>query len=277
VSVAKGAGNPAPFAASFNLRKYMKIIISPAKKMNVDTDTASYRELPVYLEKTRILAEYMQKLDYNQCKKIWKCNDKLARLNYRRFQEMDLYSLLTPAVLSYEGIQYQHLSPRVIEEPSLEYLQSHLRILSGFYGLLKPFDGVVPYRLEMQAKLGGPEIDSMYDFWGNTLAEYLCLEDSLILNLASKEYSRCISRHLTDKENIDFITCVFGELVNGRVVEKGTPAKMARGEMARFLAVRQAESLEVVKQFQELGYRFSRECSDEKTYVFIKERGIGNG
>ena len=241
--------------------------------MNVDTDTAPYRELPVYLEKTRILAEYIQKLDYVRCKTIWKCSDKLARLNYQRFQEMDLHSLLTPAVLSYEGIQYQHLSPRVMEEASLEYLQNHLRILSGFYGILKPFDGVAPYRLEMQAKLGGPKIDSLYDFWGDTLAEHLRSEDFLILNLASKEYSRCISRHLEDRGNIDFVTCVFGELINGRVVEKGTPAKMVRGEMARFLAEHQAESLENVKQFRGLGYRFSKERSDEKTCVFIKEKG----
>lgn len=248
----------------------MKIIISPAKKMNVDTDTAAYRGLPAYLDKTRVLMNYIQNLDYAQCKAVWKCNDKLAELNYRRFQEMDLEKALTPAILSYEGIQYQYLSPKVMDEDSLEYLQSHLRILSGFYGILKPFDGVVPYRLEMQAKLGSQELDSLYDYWGNMLAEHLFSEDSLILNLASKEYSKCISQYVKVRDDTNFVTCVFGELVNGKVVEKGTLAKMARGEMVRFLASRQAEGLDTVKQFGELGYGFSEERSDKKTIVFLK-------
>lgn len=248
----------------------MKIIISPAKKMNVDTDTAAYRDLPAYLDKTRGLMNFMQNLDYAQCKTIWKCNDKLAELNYRRFQEMDLEKVLTPAVLSYEGIQYQYLSPKVLDRDSLDYLQSHLRILSGFYGILKPFDGVVPYRLEMQAKLGGPDLDSLYEYWGSTLAEHLFSEDSLILNLASKEYSKCVSRYTKGREDIGFVTCVFGELVNGKIVEKGTLAKMARGEMVRFLAGCQAEDLGMVKQFCSLGYGFSKERSDEKTIVFLK-------
>lgn len=248
----------------------MKIIISPAKKMNVDTDTAAYRGLPAYLDKARVLMNYIQNLDYAQCKAVWKCNDKLAELNYRRFQEMDLEKALTPAILSYEGIQYQYLSPKVMDEESLEYLQSHLRILSGFYGILKPFDGVVPYRLEMQAKLGSQELDSLYDYWGNMLAEHLFSEDSLILNLASKEYSKCISQYVKARDDTNFVTCVFGELVNGKVVEKGTLAKMARGEMVRFLASRQAEGLDTVKQFDELGYGFSEERSDKQTIVFLK-------
>lgn len=255
------------------LRYTMKIIISPAKKMNVDTDTAVYRDLPVYMDRTKTLMAYMKTLDYARCKAIWKCNDKLAELNYQRFQEMDLERRLTPAVLSYEGIQYQYLSPKVMDEASLEYLQGHLRILSGFYGVLKPFDGVVPYRLEMQAKLGSTKIDSLYDFWGNTLAEHLFSEDSFILNLASKEYSKCISQYAKGRKDIDFITCVFGELINGKVVEKGTLAKMARGEMVRFLAGQQAEDRETVKKFRGLGYRFHEERSDEKTYIFIKEEG----
>lgn len=248
----------------------MKIIISPAKKMNVDTDTAAWKEYPAYLERTRILLDYMKSLSYEQCKKIWKCNDKLAELNFRRFQEMDLEKMLTPAVLAYEGIQYQYLSPRVLREEELTYIQEHLRILSGFYGILKPFDGVVPYRLEMQARLGGERLDSLYDYWGDTLAEYLFSEDAVILNLASKEYSKCISAYTKKRPDITFVTCVFGETAGGKVVEKGTLAKMARGEMVRFLAGQHAECLEQVKEFRGLGYEYCPEKSDENTCVFIK-------
>lgn len=248
----------------------MRIIISPAKKMNVDTDTAPYRDMPLYLERAQELMEYMRGLDYARCRAIWKCNEKLASLNYARFQEMDLKRGLTPAILSYEGIQYQYLAPNVLEEAALAYLQEHLRILSGFYGILKPFDGVVPYRLEMQARLGGEKIDSLYAYWGDSLAVSLFAEDGLILNLASKEYSKCISAHLKGRPDVQFVTCVFGELAGEKVVEKGTLAKMARGEMVRFLAMSQAEDLETVKQFTGLGYRFCQERSDEKNYIFLK-------
>ena len=168
--------------------------------MNVNTDVFPCQELPAFLDKTQELLDYMQSLDYSQCKTIWKCNDKIAELNYRRFSKMDLEKSLTPAILSYEGIQYQYMAPAVMEEEAFAYLQEHLRILSGFYGILKPFDGVVPYRLEMQAKMGNhrqrPSLGSLYEFWGSALADALFEEDQFILNLASKEYSKCISRYL---------------------------------------------------------------------------------
>ncbi len=141
--------------------------------------------------------------------------------------------------------------------------------MSGFYGILKPFDGVTPYRLEMQSRLGG-ELDSLYDFWGASLAEAVFSEDSCILNLASREYSKCISAYLKGRPEITFITCVFGELVQGRVIEKGTLAKMARGEMTRFLARRGAEGREQAEEFDGLGYSYSKERSDESRMVFLK-------
>ena len=107
----------------------MRIIISPAKKMNVNTDLFPCQELPAFLDKTRELLDYMQSLDYSQCKTIWKCNDKIAELNYRRFSQMDLEKSLTPAILSYEGIQYQYMacllytSLRTVWQKILERLQ----------------------------------------------------------------------------------------------------------------------------------------------------------
>ena len=88
----------------------MRIIISPAKKMKVNTDVFPCQELPAFLDKTQELLDYMQSLDYSQCKTIWKCNDKIAELNYRRFSKMNLEKSLTPAILSYEGIQYQYMA-----------------------------------------------------------------------------------------------------------------------------------------------------------------------
>lgn len=243
----------------------MKIIISPAKKMNVDTDTLTPSGLPVFLEETEQLMEWMRRLSLAEAKALWKCNDRIAEQNYRRFQEMDLRRNLTPAVIAYEGIQYQYMAPAVFGGAETEYIREHLRILSGFYGVLKPFDGVVPYRLEMQAKAS--EAGDLYRFWGEKL--YREAADEVILNLASKEYSRCIEKYLRP-ENL-FLTVTFGELIGGKVKQKGTFAKMARGEMVRYLAENQVEEPQGIKGFDRLDYHFAEELSTETEYVFLKQ------
>ena len=243
----------------------MKIIISPAKKMNVDTDTLAPSGLPVFLEETEQLMEWMRRLSLAEAKALWKCNDRIAEQNYRRFQEMDLRRNLTPAVIAYEGIQYQYMAPAVFGGAETEYIREHLRILSGFYGVLKPFDGVVPYRLEMQAKAS--EAGDLYRFWGEKL--YREAADEVILNLASKEYSRCIEKYLRP-ENL-FLTVTFGELIGVKVKQKGTFAKMARGEMVRYLAENQVEEPQGIKGFDRLDYHFAEELSTETEYVFLKQ------
>lgn len=182
---------------------------------------------------------------------------------------MDLQKILTPAILSYEGIQYQYMTPQVMEDKELLYVKEHLRILSGFYGMLRPFDGVVPYRLEMQSRLPRFEVNTLYQFWNHRLFDALFQETDCVLNLASKEYSKCITAYNKGKQKI--VTCVFGEFIDGRIKEKGIYAKMARGEMVRFLAERQSEDIETAKEFDGLGYRFREELSDECGYVFVKE------
>ncbi len=154
-----------------------------------------------------------------------------------------------------------------MESSQLDYLREHLRILSGFYGLLRPFDGVVPYRLEMQAKLSVDGAKDLYAFWGRQLAEELEAESDWVLNLASKEYSRAVVPHLPVSA---VLTCLFGQWEEGRLREKGTLCKMARGQMVRWLAENRVESREGVRAFACLDYRFDRELSDERQYVFIK-------
>lgn len=141
---------------------------------------------------------------------------------------------MTPALISYDGIQYTYMAPAIFEDGQHEYVKDHLRILSGFYGVLKPMDGVVPYRLEMQAKATVAGNKDLYEFWGNTLYIEVIDESRTIINLASKEYSKCIGKYLQPKGH--YVTCVFGELDDGKVVQKGVYAKMARGEMVRFMS-----------------------------------------
>ena len=251
----------------------MRIIISPAKKMKMDTDSLPWRDLPVFLPQTEQLSKILQGMSYEELKKLWKCNDSIASVNAERLANMDLHTRLTPALLAYEGIQYQYMAPSVFTNREFDYVQEHLRILSGFYGVLKPFDGVTPYRLEMQAKLKIREAKDLYTYWNRSLSEYLSTDTECIINLASKEYSICISKYLP--EHIRFITCFFAEEKDGKVIEKGTMCKMARGEMVRFMAEGNVTELEQIKDFDRLGYVYAAEYSDADTYVFLKgkERG----
>ena len=246
----------------------MRIIISPAKKMNVDTDSLPWRDLPAFLPKTEQLCGILQVMSYDELKKLWKCNDQIAELNVKRLADMDLHTRLTPALLAYEGIQYQYMAPGVFTDREFDYVQEHLRILSGFYGVLKPFDGVTPYRLEMQAKLRVGEHKDLYGYWGSSLGSQLFGETDCIVNLASREYSVCVSKYLP--RSVRFITCVFGEEKDGKVVEKGTMCKMARGEMVRYMAENQITDPEESKRFDRLNYRFDEARSDGKIFVFIR-------
>ena len=247
----------------------MRIIISPAKKMNMDTDSLPIRALPRFLGRTEELLALLRAMSPEELKALWKCNDRLVRLNVERLADMNLRSQLTPAILAYEGIPYQYMAPGVFTGEELEYVQEHLRILSGFYGVLRPFDGVLPYRLEMQARLKTPEGKDLYEFWGDTLAAEVFGETDCVVNLASREYSQCLSRYVPSGAR--FITCVFGERKDGKIVEKGTMCKMARGEMVRYLAENRAEDPEQMRDFDRLQYRFSPADSDGHTYTFIRE------
>ena len=154
----------------------MRIIISPAKKMNTDTDSLPYERLPQFLGEAEKLQRRLRGMDYAGLKSLWRCNASIAAFNYKRVQTMDLRSNLTPAILAYEGIQYQYMAPSVFEDRQFAYIGEHLRILSGFYGLLRPFDGVTPYRLEMQARLPVDGYKNLYAFWGDRLARQLRAE-----------------------------------------------------------------------------------------------------
>ena len=182
---------------------------------------------------------------------------------------MELEGDLTPAILSYQGIQYQYMAPGVLESQALDYLQAHLRILSGFYGVLRPFDGVTPYRLEMQAKLAVEGAKNLYEFWGDRLAQTLAEEDGWVLNLASKEYSRAVAPHLP--QGTELITCRFGIWKGGKLAERGTQCKMARGEMVRWLAQNQITRREDLPAFQGLGYRFDPSASTPTELIFYTE------
>lgn len=245
----------------------MRIILSPAKKMRAD-DGLPWVDHPVFLNRTQRLLEALRGMDDAALKQLWKCNDRITRLNIERLERMDLRKNLTPAILAYEGIAYQHMAPGAFSQREFDYVREHLRILSGFYGILRPFDGVTPYRLEMQAKLCVDGAKDLYAFWGDCLARELLNETDCIVNLASKEYSAAVSKYVPD--SVRFLTCTFGEMKNGKIMEKATVCKMARGEMVRCMAQNQIKNAEDVKSFDLLDFRFSPEHSDDKNFVFLR-------
>lgn len=248
----------------------MKIIISPAKKMNKDIEYPAYTNLPKFIDKAEQLANYIKSLSYEELKNLLSCNDEIAKLNYERYQNMNLREELSAAILTYDGIQYKYMSPQVFEDKYFNYIQNNLRILSGFYGILKPLDGIVPYRLEMQAKLKTDFCKSLYDYWKDIIYKDLISNDNEILNLASEEYSKTISKYINP--DIKFVSAIFGEIINNKVKEKGVYVKMARGEMVRYMAENDVSKIDQIKNFDRLGFTYSEEHSTDSKYVFLMKQ-----
>lgn len=236
--------------------------------MKKNNGVLAHRQMPVFLEESKILSDYLKGLTYEGLQSIWKCSDNIARDNFDIIKKMDINKDLTPAILSFEGLQYQYMGAEVFTYDQFSYLEEHLRILSGFYGVLKPFDGIVQYRLEMQSRLLDWKYKSLYEFWEDKIAESIFSEGDCIVNLASKEYSKCISTYLPG--NIKYINCIFGQLIDEKIIEKGTLAKMARGEMVRFMAENNIKEPYDIKNFKRLGYLYKEELSNETNFVFIK-------
>ncbi|MGO5173484.1 YaaA family protein, partial [Atopobiaceae bacterium LCP21S3_F7] len=271
------------------------LIVSPAKRMEVVDGPPHASSQPRFREEAARLAHAMRELGYDGCKRLWRCSDELARLNYDRLLAEDPADAddptTTAAVVAYRGIQYQHLAPAVMDERELDYLGRHLRILSGLYGVLRPFDGVVPYRLEMQAKLAVDGAKDLYAFWGDRIVRALAEESDTIVNLASVEYAKAVTRHVGPRArggsqvgrgpgagsspgaggSPRVLTCLFGEpLEDGRLRQRATEAKAARGTFVRWCAEQGVEDASDLAGFAERGYRLDEERSDEGTLVLAR-------
>ncbi len=238
--------------------------------MQTDTDSFPTTQLPQFLDQTRQILQYLRGLTYPEIHQLWwNCSDKIARPNYAWVHQMDLQRDLTPALIAFTGLQYQYMAPDVFSDQELVYVKEHLRILSGFYGLLRPFDGIVQYRLGMgdRARVAGTK--NLYQFWGQRLADQLYQENDLVLNLASQEYSKAIQPYVADERR--FVTCRFVEAVAGKYKQKATLAKMARGNMVRYLASREATTLATVQEFN-IGYHFVAELSTPTELTFVRDK-----
>lgn len=250
----------------------LRIIVSPAKKMRAQDAPPWPVRAPALLGHAERLVRAVQGLSREEAQRLWGCSDRLADLNYERFRTMDLGRDTTAAVVAYEGIQYTHLAAGVMDEGELAWLDEHLRILSGLYGVLRPLDGVVPYRLEMQARLAVDGARDLYRFWGGALYETLAAEGcDVIVNVASVEYSRSITPWVRP-DGPQVTTCIFGVLRDGRLRQPATEAKAARGTFVRWCAEHGVETIDELLGFHERGYAPDEAHSDAQRIVFVRRQ-----
>ncbi|MBD0967765.1 peroxide stress protein YaaA [Lactobacillus crispatus] len=247
----------------------MKIIIAPAKIMKIDRDSFPIQSKPQFLDKTRILKRFLKSRSNEQLKDLWHASENVTKQSILQLENMNLDERLTPAILAFSGIQYQYMAPDLFTQPALDYIQKNLRILSGFYGMLRPFDGVCPYRLELNTKMVGFRDYSLYHFWGSDIAENLFQEDNIVIDLASKQYTRLVKPYLSQGRQL--ITVDFQELKNGKWKTVGVHAKMARGEMVRYIAEKQIKNPTDLQDFNDFEFQFEPDVSTKDHYVFRTE------
>lgn len=234
----------------------MYFVISPAKDMHLETIKVN-KSVPLMIEQTKILMKQLQSLRLEKIMAYMQVSEKIAQVNQQRFAKFAFDTNGQAAIDTYYGLQFKQLSLSSYTKDQLEYMNEHLRILSGLYGVLKPFDSIYPYRLDMKYK----GID-LYSFWKESVNHYFM--NQIVVNVASNEYGDILST-----QNIYQV--VFKQKKNGKLTTQSTQVKQARGRFVDFVIKHQIESLMEIKQFHEVGYTYDEQLSNEYVFVFVKE------
>lgn len=262
----------------------MFALISPAKKLDFESEWQAHwtggeetLSTPAFIEETQILIEDLKALSMEKIQTLMKLSDKLAHLNYNRYQRFSqpfTAANARPAILAFKGDTYVGLDAQTLSQEEIQYAHNHIGILSGLYGLLRPLDLMQAYRLEMGTKLTNTKGEDLYDFWEDKITK-ICNElvkphkDKTIISLASNEYIKAIQ---PKKLEGCFITCHFKELKHGAPKVIGLFAKRARGSMARFIIQNRIETPNGLKEFKKDGYEYVESLSDEHNFVFLREQ-----
>ncbi|MDO9076849.1 MAG: peroxide stress protein YaaA [Brevundimonas sp.] len=252
----------------------MLIVLSPAKRLDF---TEPHPDLPAserrFLDDTANLSRTARARTVAELRRLMNISDDLARLNRERFQAFDAGSTGgVQAAFAFAGDVYEGLKARELDQPSLVWAQDHLRILSGFYGLLRPLDRIQPYRLEMGARLKTRRGSSLYDFWGDRIAKQLNADaegqgQRVLVNLASQEYFGAVDARAL---KLPVVTPQFRESKDGESRIISFFAKKARGGMTRFAIDERIERAEDLKAFDRDGYRFDKAASSETEWIFTR-------
>jgi len=255
----------------------MLMVISPAKTLDYQSapSTQTFSQ-PEHLAQSSELIALLREMPPAQISELMQLSDKLAALNVARYASWQPpFSLdnAKQALLAFKGDVYSGLAAEAFDEQDFAFAQTHLRILSGLYGLLRPLDLMQPYRLEMGTRLAGSHGKDLYAFWGARISGWLNHAlaeqgDNLLLNLASNEYFSAIKKDALDARIID---TEFRDLKNGQYKIISFYAKKARGLMARFVIKQRVRQVEALKAFDAEGYYFSPEHSAENRLVFLRD------
>ncbi len=254
----------------------MLIVISPAKKLDYDTVPAGRKStIPEFLGHSQILIETLRRYSALDLAELMKLSIKLAELNFDRY--FDWTREIGPdnakqCLLAFKGDVYAGMGAEMLSAEDLDYAQQHLRILSGLYGLLRPLDLMMPYRLEMGTGLPNPRGKNLYEFWGDIITSQVnkALKkqgDEILVNLASNEYFKSIKpKQIAGR----IITPQFKEKRDDECKMIGVFAKKARGMMARYIIRNRISEVERIKGFAEQGYSFNGPVSDSDNWVFTR-------
>jgi len=250
----------------------MLIVLSPAKSLDLDTPpTTDRRTTPQFIDHAAELIRVLKDYSPAQVGELMSISDPLAVLNVTRYASWHPdHAQARQAVMSFDGDVYTGLDARSLKPKALAYVQDHVRILSGLYGLLRPLDQMHPYRLEMGTRLANPRGKDLYAFWGETvtgaLNEALAANGaSALVNLASEEYFRSVKPKLLD---VPVVNPVFEDWKNGKYKIISFFAKRARGMMARYAAEKGITDPQKLKKFSVDGYAFDKSVSTETEWVF---------
>ncbi|NCE83917.1 peroxide stress protein YaaA [Pseudomonas sp. Q1] len=255
----------------------MLMVISPAKTLDFETPPVTQRfNQPQYLDHSQALIEQLREMSPAQISELMHVSDKIGGLNAARFGSWT--PAFTPAnakqaLLAFKGDVYTGLNAETFTDADFSYAQDHLRMLSGLYGLLRPLDLMMPYRLEMGTKLANARGKDLYAFWGTRISQWLNEAlaeqgDDVLLNLASNEYFSAVKRTAL---NARIINTEFKDLKNGQYKIISFYAKKARGMMSRFVIEERINDPAHLKQFEVQGYRFDAQLSKPDNLVFLRD------
>jgi hypothetical protein len=251
----------------------MKILISPAKSLDFENKVeTTFNTVPLFNDKAIQVNNSIKDLSAPDLSRLMTISPKLSDLNWIRNQDFQKNnSKEKQAIFAFNGDVYDGIDANTISTSNHEKLQSTLRILSGLYGILKPFDKIKPYRLEMGTKISIDGSKNLYDFWKKNVTDSILKEikeEDIIINIASNEYFSVIDSSLIDNK---IITPQFKDFKNGKLKIISFYAKKARGLMTRFLIDNDIQSSSDIENFNSSGYTFSQaETADSTSPVFVR-------
>jgi cytoplasmic iron level regulating protein YaaA (DUF328/UPF0246 family) len=253
----------------------MLVLLSPAKTLDFNTPWRTEFTTPALLERSQALIDVLRRLSADDLQSLMGVSRAIAELNVERYRDFALPlrpERAKPALLAFKGDTYRDLPLAGYSAEDYAFAQRHLRILSGLYGVLRPLDLILPYRLEMGTRLGTSRGSDLYAFWGDTLTEHLSAAlreqgDRILLNCASDEYFASVRPERLDGR---VVKPVFKDYKGGTYKVISFFAKRARGAMAHFVVKGRVSSVEALRSFEDLGYRFAGEESRDDQLVFLR-------